>query len=162
MLHRTLALHVGNVLLESLLLDPEGLEDAQHLHHGVVVLTLTTGFDCAIGTGTLNFVNFGHFHGLGLGCLLHHGLSHHELRQHLLFGILSPSEPCFAQVAVLEGKEELVGRGDSLVVEVLLASGCPDALEDLTAEGDASNGSDHVNCGFFFADVRHPLQEDVF
>lgn len=102
LLHRLLALHVSNVLLESLLLDSECLEDAQHLHHGFVVFALATRFDGAISTDTLNLVDFLHFHGLGLGRFLHHGLRHHKLRQNLLFSILSPSEPCFAEVTILE------------------------------------------------------------
>ena len=89
-----------------------------------------------------------------MGCLrlFHHRLCHHELLKNLLLAVLAPTEPRLPKITVLEGKEELISSFDGPIIEVLLAGGCSDPLEDFTTESLTSYGTDSINGILLFAD----------
>jgi len=93
--------------------------------------------------------------------LLHHSLCHYELVQDELLGVLTPPVPCFLQVAVFDGEEELGGILDRIVVKVFLTSSCPDSLEHLSAEGHTGNRANDIACILFLAHEAYPLHEDI-
>ena len=78
-----------------------------------------------------------------------------------MLGVLTPSQPCFPKIAVLEAQEELVSRLDCSVIQVLLASCSTDPLEDLLPERLPGNRSNRIDCILLTAHIGDPLQEDV-
>ena len=83
------------------------------------------------------------------------------MTKHFLLGVLTPSQPSFSEITILEGQDELVGTSDRPIIEVLLSSRSSDSLEDLSSESLSCNGADDIDCVLLFADVADPLQEDV-
>ena len=109
-------LHVSDILFQGVLLDAERLENAKHLCHRIVALTELVILNATVSSYALYVVDAGHFFLLSSLCLFHHGLSHDELFENGLLRVFSPSEPSFAQIAILKCKEELVCRLDSSII----------------------------------------------
>ena len=117
--------------------------------------------DSPIGPDMLRLLDATHLFDLLLLALFHHALSHDELLKHLLLGVLSPSQPCFPQIAVLEAKEELLSSLDGAIIEVPLASRRSDPLEHLPPQSLPGNRTDCIDCILLFADVGDPFEEDI-
>lgn len=117
--------------------------------------------DCPVGSDLFGCLNTTHLLNLTRLAIFHHGLCHDELLQDLLLGVLTPPEPGFPEVAVLEAEEKLFGSLDGSVVEELFSCSRANPLEHLFAQGLPSDGSNRIHCVLFSADIVDPLKENV-
>ena len=76
--------------------------------------------------------------------------------------VLTPPQYCSPEDVVSGVIKELFADFDGCVVEVLFSSKKTNSLKDFPSERLSGNGSNDINCIFFFFYKVGPLSKDVF